>query len=135
MRSVIVLLAFFALTGCATQAQRAEAFRQNLDPFVGRNADEIIVARGPPTNAYTLSTGGKVLEYAKSTIFNSGGGSTTIWTPVFIPHPAGGAGTWTHIPTQQPLPFQSYEQTCRILFQISARNVVESWKSEGNACY
>ena len=35
------------------------------------------------------------------------------------------APTWTQVATQQALSFQSYEQTCKILFQISARNIVE----------
>lgn len=135
MRLVILLVLVFGLAGCAVRAQRAEAFKQSMDSYVGRSADDLVVAKGPPTSTFTLSTGGKVFEYSKSAIVTSGGGSSTVMSSVYRPNPNGGVGTWVQVPTQQARPVFSQEQSCKVLVQISAQNIVESWKSEGNACY
>ena len=133
MRITVLVLALL-LAGCVSLAERRQQFTQAMDSWVGRSADELISSRGPPTNSASLSTGGRVLEYARSALVTSGGGTYTTVVPVFVPNPAGG-GRYVGVPSQQAVPVVTSEMNCRILFRVSPANRVESWSAEGNACY
>lgn len=128
------LLCSLVLAGCASMNEEAvRRFQAEMDGYVGRSADELILARGVPTATAPLSTGGKVLEYSKSRTSISGGGSYTTYTPVFVPNTSGG-GTWISVPSQQTVPIHSSERGCKLTFQVSTDNIVLNWKAEGNEC-
>lgn len=132
----IALVFVLALAAC-NSAQRKEAaarFQAEMDGFIGKSSDELILAKGVPTGAATLTTGDKVLEYSKSRIETVGGGSYTVNNPVFVSRP-GGTGSWIYVPSQQTQPVQSWEVSCKLIFQVSPDNKVLSWKAEGNGCY
>jgi hypothetical protein len=129
-----VLLCLLVLAGCASMNEEAvRQFQSEMDGYVGRSADELILARGVPTATAPLSTGGKVLEYSKSRTDISGGNSYTTYTPVFVPNASGG-GTWISVPSHQTVPIYSYERSCKLTFQVSTDNIVLNWKAEGNEC-
>lgn len=131
---VIVWLGVLVLTGCAaTNEEAARQFQAEMDSYVGRSVDELILARGVPTAAAPLSTGGRVLEYTKSKTRISGGHSYTTYTPVYVPNSSGG-GTWISVPSPQSTPIHTSERYCRLTFQVSADNLVMNWKAEGNDC-
>lgn len=128
------MLGLLALAGCAAVSEETtRQFQAEMDGYVGRSADELILARGVPTAAAPLSTGGKVLEYTKSTTRLSGGHSYISYTPVFVPNSSGG-GTWISVPSAQSTPIHSSERGCKLTFQVSADNIVRNWKAEGNDC-
>ena len=128
------LLCSLVLAGCASMNEEAvRQFQAEMDGYVGRSADELILARGVPTASAPLSTGGKLLEYSKSRTSISGGGSYTTYTPVFVPNTSGG-GTWISVPSQQTVPIHSSERGCKLTFQVSTDNIVLNWKAEGNEC-
>jgi hypothetical protein len=106
---IAIVLSFLVLAGCETMELRKVNFAQSNDRFIGKNADDLVMAKGPPTSAFTFSSGGRVLEYSKS------------WTEV------NGGGYFS-----PPIYFQ---KSCKLRFKISTANIVESWSSEGNACY
>lgn len=134
MRRIAIVLSVLAFVGCKTMEQRKTEFAENTDRFIGKNADDLVIAKGPPSNTYTLSTGGKVFEYSKSAMVTRGGGSTTVMKSTYVPN-SSGYGSWVQVPTQQANPVYSREQSCKILFQVSPANIIDSWKAEGNACY
>ncbi|BBP00209.1 hypothetical protein [Sulfuriferula nivalis] len=134
MRLIIAILMFTMLTGCVSMEQRKATFNQSLDIYVGKNADDLVLAKGPPTSSFTLSTGAKVFEYSNSQSVTRGGNSYTTMQPMFVPG-ANGGGSWMSIPTQRTTPLSSYEYFCKVLFKISAANIVESWSAQGNGCY
>jgi hypothetical protein len=134
MRLIITILMFTMLTGCVSMEQRKATFNQSLDIYVGKNADDLVLAKGPPTSSFTLSTGAKVFEYSRSQTVNRGGDSYTTLQPVFVPS-ANGGGSWVSMPTQRATPMYSYEYFCKVLFKISPVNIVESWSAQGNGCY
>ena len=128
------LVCSLVLAGCASMNEEAaRKFQAEMDGYVGRSADELILARGVPTASAPLSTGGKLLEYSKSRTSISGGGSYTTYTPVFVPNTSGG-GTWISVPSQQTVPIHSSERGCKLTFQVSTDNIVLNWKAEGNEC-
>ena len=133
MRLVVAVLIIFMMTGCVNMAERKATFAQGMDTFVGKNADDLVIAKGPPTSTFRLSSGGQVFEYAKSQTVMRGGGSYTVMQPVYVGGTNGGG--WLSVPTQQSTPVSSYQYSCKLLFKISAANKVESWSSEGNSCY
>lgn len=130
----MLLAGLLALAGCAsTNEEEARQFQAEMDGYVGRSVDELVLARGVPTALAPLSTGGKVLEYSKSTTRISGGHSYTTYTPIFVPNTSGG-GTWVSVPSQQSAPIHTSERSCKLTFQVSADNIVLNWKAEGNDC-
>ena len=130
--SLLVLVS--ALSGCVSMEERRQAFNRSLDSWVGRHTDELITAKGPPTNSATLTNGGRVLEYSRSAIVTSGGGPYTTFTPVYVRNAQGG-GTFVSVPVQTFTPVTSAEMFCKILVRASPSNRIESWSAEGNACY
>jgi hypothetical protein len=123
-----------AFAGCASMNEEAtRQFQAEMDGYVGRSADELVLARGVPTASAPLSTGGKVLEYSKSRTSISGGQSYTTYTPVFVPNASGG-GAWISVPSHQTVPIHTTERGCKLTFQVSADNTVLNWKAEGNEC-
>lgn len=133
MRIVTVTLALLLLCGCASQAQRKAKFYQSLDPFVGGTADDLVLAKGPPSNSFTLTTGGRVFEYAQSRSVTSGGGSYPIGEPVLVSDHHGGG--WIAPPIYHSFPVTTTEYYWRVLVRISPANIVESWSWEGNGCF
>jgi len=133
MRVAAVLLALLMLSGCASQAERKAKFYQSMDGFVGASVDDLVLAKGPPSNSFTLSTGGRVFEYSRSQLITSGGGSYPVGGSVFVGDRRGGG--WVSAPSYRTFPVTTSEYFCKILVRISPANLVESWSSEGNDCY
>lgn len=133
MRTVIVVLALALLPGCTSQAQRKAKFYQSLDPFVGGTADDLVLAKGPPSSSFTLTTGGRVFEYAESHSVTSGGGTYPVGGSVFVSDHHGGG--WIAPPVYSSFPITTKEYYCRVLIRISPENRVESWSWEGNGCF
>jgi len=133
LRFVVAVLTLFVLSGCASEAQRKARFYQTMDPFVGGTADELVLAKGPPSNSFTLTTGGRVFEYTQHQTVTSGGGAYPIGGPVFVGDRHGGG--WMLPPVYHSVPVTTAEYYCKILVRISPANNVESWSAEGNGCY
>lgn len=132
--TTIALVWSVLLAGCASMNDEvARQFQAEMDGYVGRSADELILARGVPTASAPLSSGDKVLEYSKSRTTISGGHPYITYNPVFVPNPSGG-GTWISVPSQQTSPIHASERSCKLTFQVSADNTVLNWKAEGNDC-
>ena len=75
------------------------------------------------------------MEYSKSRTVVSGGGSFTVNKSVYVPSSTGGVGTWVSVPQQQAVPVSSRDASCKLIFEISADNLVMGWKSEGRDCF
>src|SRR3546814_14834698 len=81
MRRIRVLListAFILLAGCAT----TENYERILQQWVGAHADRLVTAWGPPDSQYTLSDGGRVLQYSRRRLVDYGGNYFP--EPVFV---------------------------------------------------
>ena len=132
--AILLLLGPLVLAGCASlNEEAARKFQAEMDGYVGKSMDELILARGVPTATAMLSSGGKVLEYSSSRTSVSGGYSYLTYTPVFVPNNAGG-GTWISVPSHQTAPIHSMELRCKLTFQIGADQKVLNWRAEGNDC-
>jgi len=130
----VTALAWLALAGCAAMNEEAKRkFQAEMDGYVGRPVDELILARGVPSASASLSTGGRVLEYSSGRTSISGGYSYLTYTPVFVPNSSGG-GTWISVPSHQTAPIHTSERRCKLTFEVSAAGKVLNWRAEGNDC-
>ena len=102
-----------------------------MNTWIGQHTDTLFVTKGPPTNSVSLSTGGKVLEYSKSQVVTSGGGSYTVMVPVYNP----ATKLNTMVPQQRATPVHSDLHECKILYRAAADSRIESWSAQGNNCY
>lgn len=109
--AVAVLLAA-ALCACGSTTS-PESRRQvsSADKWVGHTVDELIVAYGEPLIVHRLNAGGRMFEYALNSADNK--------------NPAR---------TQKNSSKKSSGQSCKLLFAISASDIVETWKTEGDKC-
>ena len=131
--AMVVTSALLVACGVAKRDERRAAFEATLNGFIGQSIDKVIQAKGVPTATANLTTGGKVVEYSKSQLLTSGGGSYTTYRQVYTPGSYGGA--WTQVPFQNITGISTLEESCKIWFSVSGNNVVESWNDEGNRCY
>ncbi len=134
MRHLIVLLGALAVVSCATTAKDLAKFTAANDQFIGKNADELVLAKGPPVRTFTLSSGSQVFDYSSSHVETRGGGSYT-QTRQVNERNKDGTWTWKTVPTEKSVPIRSEEKTCKLLFIVSQSNRVESWSHEGNGCF
>ena len=139
MNKIILLCVTMSLSlsGCGlTQIKEQKAkFVEANNQLVGKTYDDLIKEYGVPTGDAKLSDGGKVVEYYKSSTEIWGGGSYSISTPIYVPNTNGGVGTWIYNQQQHNSPVNSTTESCKLDFVISSKNVIESWKARGNACY
>ncbi len=123
------------LSGCTSLEERKQDYANAMNPWIGRPADDLVLALGPPSKDFTLSTGGRVFEYFHKRRVTSGGGSVTFMQQIFVPASGSRNGYWVSVPASQTMPIYSTDVSCRLLFRISPKNVVEGWSAEGNDCY
>lgn len=129
--AISLLVALSLLAGCGATQRRKEAFNAEMNGWIGKHTDDLFIKKGPPTNTATLSDGGKVLEYSKSQVLTSGGGSYTVMVPHFNPV----TGQNSMIPQQRTSPVSSRVHDCKILIKVSPESRVESWSADGKGCY
>lgn len=111
-RSVAILL-IASLCGCGATASRESArYASSADKWVGHTVDELIVANGEPVSVHRLGSGGRVFEYVMDSA------SSKSQARALKRSNTGKSGG----------------QPCKLLFAVSASDVVESWSVEGDKC-
>eukprot|EP01031_Cornospumella_fuschlensis_P009084 gene9084-11158_t len=72
------LLAFAAACETVPFEERAKAYEDQMaQRFVGKSADELVLAFGPPQSSYKLTDGRDVLQYEQKRTSTQGGASYT----------------------------------------------------------
>jgi hypothetical protein len=112
------------LTGCATEA----AFNEQAQRWVGKNADDLVMQKGPPASSATLSNGNRVLQYERIEHRVSGGQSYTTYRSVNV------NGTMVSVPVNNTIPVSSKTDTCILRFVVDPSNTIVSWNKTGNDC-
>jgi hypothetical protein len=129
------------LAGCATTAN----YEKILQSWIDHDADDLISRLGPPDKTSTLSDGGRVIEYVRSSNMQLGGYTYT--TPQTTYHSGsasaynnyGGSayGTYSGTSTtyiQQQSPVYNIPLVCITQFRISPGNKIIQWQWQGNSC-
>lgn len=112
LKYVATVLLVAALCACGSTTS-PEPRRQisSADKWVGHTVDELIVAYGEPLSVHRLNAGGRMFEYVLNSVDNK--------------NPAR---------TQKNSSKKGGSPSCKLLFAISASDIVETWKTEGDKC-
>ena len=119
MKFAIMVSLVTVLCACGVTAPSEKVLKNSTDKWVGHTVDELIVANGEPFNVYPLESGGRVFEYLK------GGASDQTQIRKHIKN-------YAH--KRHGITTSDSSQSCKILFNISASDIIESWSTEGEKC-
>jgi len=138
-RLVIVVIAIF-LSACATTAN----YEKILRTWVGHNVDDLVSIWGAPESSYSLSDGGRVLQYSSQRNIQIGGYTTTEPQTTYKSgsinvYGNGGSayGDYSGTSTtyvQKTAPIQNFTRQCTTRFTVNARGVITKWAWQGNDC-
>ena len=95
--------------------------------WVGHTVDELVVTIGEPSNVYMLEAGGRMFEYLHLNKITTG-------TQASLPAEAERA---RRIRTKRKELASDQYQNCKavkILFKVSASDIIESWSAKGEEC-
>lgn len=159
-RNIVIFLTIVLLSGCATPKEKARlAFIQSMDKWIGHTADELITTQGAPTNIYFLQSGGRELEYLR--VLNlSDTPADEQYNPETVSHQSQQVPDSvlelqkrqhahhpeqhlyvpdTRPPADNPTGVRKYVlgsgKTCKLLFEVTAGNIIESWSIDEGTCY
>ena len=126
-RPVLALAALaVALAACATRAN----YQKLMDSLVGADVNEVLRARGPPTQTVTMPNGNRLLVYERA------GSYTTPLTVSPSPNVVTGAG---NVIIAQPGPTtvtggDVVQTLCRTNIEVDASGRIASAQFTGNGC-
>jgi|TARA_E500000178_G_C16830014_1_gene665593 hypothetical protein len=135
---MVVLL--FVLAGCKT----TENYQKILRSWVGQPVDNLLMQWGPPDNTYSLSNGGKILEYNYEKHFQLGGETVTVPQTTYhsgrvrmYGNGSSQYGNYSGSSTtyvEKKTPVQNYTWKCITRFTVSENSIITGWEHEGNYC-
>jgi len=139
MKKIVWLCAIlsFVLSGCNTQRikELQAKFEEKNNQYIGKTYDDLIRGLGVPTGEARLSDGSRVVEYSSSQTIISGGGSYPVPVSTYVPNQSGVGGFWFYSERERNIPVSSRTHYCKLDFNVSVLNVIQSWRAEGNHCY
>jgi len=109
MKTLIVLLTAFALSGCAT----TRLYEKQLQTWVGEDVNDMLTAWGAPAETFDMPNGNKMYVFLQT-----GGTSSTAYA---LPYTTAVVGS-------------SETNWCKTTFVVDPKQVVRSWSHEGNMC-
>jgi hypothetical protein len=135
MKRVIVFLIITMLCACATNPKISRGFAQDMDRWVGRSADALVGANGPPGNVFLQPSGGRIYEYLM----------TGIWTQAeesrLSTHKNASSGNLIPTPDTRGVRLGKPKKhvlnaarTCRVSFFVNADSIIEKWELEESSC-
>ncbi|GEM_PF-4042675 len=135
MKRVIEVLLITALCACGVIAPVKENSASNKSTdsksadsqWVGHTVDELVVTIGEPSNVYMLEAGGRMFEYLHLNKITTG-------TQSSLPTEAERARRIRA--KRKELASDQYQncKTVKILFKVSASDIIESWSARGEEC-
>ncbi|MES1981001.1 MAG: hypothetical protein V4443_00870 [Pseudomonadota bacterium] len=132
MKNVMLVMFIAVLAACSSttgQQSSSMAIKQDAAKWVGRSADDLVVAKGVPTNTYLLDGGGREFEYFqvyKTLIVKSRVPLNTDLRVDAVNQQRGLSEIYSREKSKVP--------SCVLIFEIGADNLVKKWSLEGDKC-
>jgi hypothetical protein len=131
MQHIMMAVLIAALAACSSAAgpQSSMALKQDAAKWVGRSADDLVVAKGVPTNTYLLDSGGREFEYFqvyKTHIIKSRVPLGTDLRRDALNQHRGLSEIYSREKSKVP--------SCVLIFEVGADNLVKKWSLEGDKC-
>lgn len=131
MKRIIEILLITVLYACAVTPSENETFNLSTDDkskenqWVGQTVDELIVLVGEPLNVYTLKGGGRMFEYLQPKKIATTKATTSTQRYLSAEDERKRRLREKHKDSEL-----EQSQDCKILFKISASDIIESWSVE-----
>lgn len=124
MKSLAVILAALALSGCATSAK----YEALLETWKGKSINELVESWGYPDNTIMAPNGNTVYVYGYHQ-------STYIPKTNYISSGVGfDGGNLANSISISSFGGYTVEESCSTYFEVDADKVIIKWKWKGNAC-
>ncbi len=141
-RNVIFLL-IALLCSCTTpNAAQKESFIQSMNKWIGRSADDLVATNGAPSNVYQQGSGGRIFEYIRVLTLSEAEAerlhkylsfhSFHRQQHLYVPDTRTPSKTRSGGLSRRVL---GAGRTCKLLFDISAGNIVNNWTIDEGTCY
>jgi hypothetical protein len=115
MKAALALPALLLLGGC--QGPTYQAYQAQVDQWLLKPVDQLVLQWGPPKGTFKLSDGTTLMEYNRS--------KTEIRSY---------EGPFMHRRFYDPDRIYTIHRVCKTRFIVGQDNVIKSWSSEGNDC-
>ena len=116
-----------SLGACGTPDKRPSGMETDIAAWVGKPADELIAAKGPPAKTAVAADGAKTIEYLRERVFHRPSTTSVIMVLVNV-----GGGISAPVPHTVVEPPSTLTFSCTLSVKISGAGIVQSWKAEGN---
>jgi hypothetical protein len=131
MRAGIVALAVSLVAGCSFPTE--QAYRDNVQSWVGRPADTLVSAWGAPDRSYTFGDGSRQLEYDRQQVRYIPG------APIYSPVPirvrdSSGARRVQYVSVWRDTPGYLDTDRCLTRFRIGRDNRIQEVSFAGDWC-
>ena len=123
-----LLLALF-LNACGTSEKRPSDMEAGMAAWVGKTYTEYTAAKGAPQLTIVETDGAKTLEYIRERILHRHATSTVMMMPISI---ANGVVVMAPHTVLEPPVVLTF--TCRMVVKFSSKDILESWKVDGDDC-
>jgi len=125
----VVIIGILTIIGSAT----TKNYKIMLNTWKGVHVDNLIASWGPPQSSYTLSNGGKVIEYVRQRTFQTGG-YTVPKKERDVGISSRGDIYIVNKKTYVEKPVKTHNRYCITRFTISPYGIIVGWSFEGNDC-
>ena len=117
--TVTTLLLALLLNACGTSEKHPSDMEAGMAAWVGKTYTEYTAAKGAPKLTIVETDGAKTLEYVRERILHRH--TTANGVVVMAPHTV-----------LEPAVILTF--TCRLVVKFSNKDLLESWKVDGNDC-
>ena len=125
---ITLWLALF-LGACGVAEKPPPAMDADMPAWAGKTSTEYTAARGAPKLTIVETDGAKTLEYLRERILHRHFTTTVVMTPVSV---ANGVSVMVPHTVLEPAVILTF--TCKLVVRFSSKDILESWKVEGNDC-
>ena len=129
MKTSITILLTLLIGACSTAEKRPSDMEAGMPAWAGKTYTEYVAARGAPKLTIVETDGAKTLEYVRERILHRHFTTTVVMTPVSV---ANGVSVMVPHTVLEPAVILTF--TCKLVVRFSSKDILESWKVEGNDC-
>ena len=127
--TVTTLVLSLLLNACGTSEKRPSDMEAGMAAWVGKTYTEYTAAKGAPKLTIVDTDGAKTLEYIRERILHRHATSTVVMMPISI---ANGVVVMAPHTVLEPPVVLTF--TCRMVVKFSSKDILESWKVDGDDC-
>ena len=127
--TVTTLVLSLLLNACGTSEKRQSDMEAGMAAWVGKTYTEYTAAKGAPKLTIVETDGAKTLEYIRERILHRHATANVVMMPISI---ANGVVVMAPHTVLEPAVILTF--TCRLVVKFSSKDILESWKVDGDDC-